>query len=126
MRRSATGSAASGRIGRAGLLKGARDPDAALAGKFGEALRQLGETLQTGAAAQARDQPVRPPRRRRHQRLLWRQYRQAGLGDGARLGRADRSPTGSKARSAATCNISGSTAPWSAAWSACSSTRSRC
>jgi len=32
---------------RAGLLKSARDPDAALAGKFGEALRQLGETLQT-------------------------------------------------------------------------------
>jgi len=31
---------------RAGLLRGARDPDAALAGKFGEALRQLGETLQ--------------------------------------------------------------------------------
>jgi uncharacterized membrane-anchored protein YjiN (DUF445 family) len=31
---------------RTGLLKGARDPDAALAGKFGEALRQLGETLQ--------------------------------------------------------------------------------
>jgi uncharacterized membrane-anchored protein YjiN (DUF445 family) len=31
---------------RAGLLKSARDPDAALAGKFGEALRQLGETLQ--------------------------------------------------------------------------------
>ena len=31
---------------RAGLLKGARDPDAALAGKFGEAMRQLGETLQ--------------------------------------------------------------------------------
>jgi uncharacterized membrane-anchored protein YjiN (DUF445 family) len=30
---------------RAGLLKGARDPDAALAGRFGEALRQLGETL---------------------------------------------------------------------------------
>lgn len=31
---------------RAGLLKSARDPDAALAGKFGDALRQLGETLQ--------------------------------------------------------------------------------
>ena len=31
---------------RTGLLKSARDPDAALAGKFGEALRQLGETLQ--------------------------------------------------------------------------------
>jgi uncharacterized membrane-anchored protein YjiN (DUF445 family) len=31
---------------RASLLKAARDPDAALAGRFGEALRQLGETLQ--------------------------------------------------------------------------------
>src|SRR5688572_11472885 len=34
---------------RAGLLKAARDPDAAMAGKFGEALRQLGETLQQDA-----------------------------------------------------------------------------
>ena len=32
---------------RASLLRSARDPDAALAGKFGDALRQLGETLQT-------------------------------------------------------------------------------
>jgi uncharacterized membrane-anchored protein YjiN (DUF445 family) len=32
---------------RAALLRAARDPDAALAGKFGEALRQLGDTLQT-------------------------------------------------------------------------------
>ncbi len=32
---------------RAALLRSARDPDAALAGKFGEALRQLGETLLT-------------------------------------------------------------------------------
>jgi uncharacterized membrane-anchored protein YjiN (DUF445 family) len=32
---------------RAALLRSARDPDAALAGKFGEALRTLGETLQT-------------------------------------------------------------------------------
>lgn len=31
---------------RAALLKAARDPDAALAGRLGEALRQLGETLQ--------------------------------------------------------------------------------
>src|SRR5436305_4259847 len=31
---------------RAGLLKSARDPEAALAGKFGDALRDLGETLQ--------------------------------------------------------------------------------
>jgi uncharacterized membrane-anchored protein YjiN (DUF445 family) len=32
--------------GREGLLKAARSPDAALAGKFGEALTQLGTTLQ--------------------------------------------------------------------------------
>jgi len=32
--------------GRAGLLKAARDPEAALAGRFGEALKQLGGTLQ--------------------------------------------------------------------------------
>ncbi len=31
---------------RAGLLEAARSPDAAMKGKFGEALRQLGETLQ--------------------------------------------------------------------------------
>ncbi|HWH17792.1 MAG TPA: DUF445 domain-containing protein [Allosphingosinicella sp.] len=31
---------------RAGLLRAARDPDATMAGKFGEALRQLGDTLQ--------------------------------------------------------------------------------
>lgn len=31
---------------RAGLLRAARDPEAAMAGRFGEALRQLGETLQ--------------------------------------------------------------------------------
>ena len=31
---------------RAGILRAARDPDAALAGKFGEALRELGATLQ--------------------------------------------------------------------------------
>ena len=34
---------------RAGLLRGARDPDAAMAGRFGDALRQLGETLQQDA-----------------------------------------------------------------------------
>ncbi|HEY0113628.1 MAG TPA: DUF445 domain-containing protein [Allosphingosinicella sp.] len=34
---------------RASLLKAARDPDAALAGRFGEALKQLGETLQQDA-----------------------------------------------------------------------------
>ncbi|MBA2932787.1 DUF445 domain-containing protein [Sphingomonas sp. CGMCC 1.13654] len=32
---------------RAALLKGARDPDAAMAGRLGETLRQLGQTLQS-------------------------------------------------------------------------------
>ena len=32
--------------GRAALLRAARDPEAAMAGRFGEALKQLGETLQ--------------------------------------------------------------------------------
>jgi uncharacterized membrane-anchored protein YjiN (DUF445 family) len=34
---------------RAGLLRAARDPQAAMAGRFGEALRQMGETLQQDA-----------------------------------------------------------------------------
>jgi uncharacterized membrane-anchored protein YjiN (DUF445 family) len=34
---------------RAGLLRAARDPKAAMAGRFGEALRQMGETLQQDA-----------------------------------------------------------------------------
>jgi uncharacterized membrane-anchored protein YjiN (DUF445 family) len=34
---------------RAGLLRAARDPKTALAGRFGEALQQLGETLQSDA-----------------------------------------------------------------------------
>ncbi len=35
--------------GRAALLRAARDPDKAMAGKLGETLRQLGQTLQTDA-----------------------------------------------------------------------------
>jgi uncharacterized membrane-anchored protein YjiN (DUF445 family) len=38
---------------RAGLLKAARDPQAALAGRFGEALQQLGETLQQDVRVKA-------------------------------------------------------------------------
>ncbi|HEY6916664.1 MAG TPA: DUF445 domain-containing protein [Allosphingosinicella sp.] len=38
---------------RTGLLNAARDPDAAMAGKFGEALRQLGATLQEDARLKA-------------------------------------------------------------------------
>jgi uncharacterized membrane-anchored protein YjiN (DUF445 family) len=38
---------------RAGLLKAARDPDATMAGKFGEAIRQLGATLQEDAHLKA-------------------------------------------------------------------------
>jgi uncharacterized membrane-anchored protein YjiN (DUF445 family) len=35
--------------GRAGMLRAARDPDAVMAGRFGEALKQLGATLQQDA-----------------------------------------------------------------------------
>ncbi|QPQ56350.1 DUF445 domain-containing protein [Allosphingosinicella flava] len=38
---------------RAGLLRAARDPDATMAGKFGEALQQLGTTLQDDARLKA-------------------------------------------------------------------------
>lgn len=38
---------------RAGLLKAARDPDATMAGKFGEAIRALGATLQEDARLKA-------------------------------------------------------------------------
>jgi uncharacterized membrane-anchored protein YjiN (DUF445 family) len=38
---------------RAGLLKAARDPDTMMAGKVGEAIRSLGETLQTDAHLRA-------------------------------------------------------------------------
>ena len=125
-RRSPTGSAALWENSRAGLLKARARSRGGDGRPFGEALRQLGETLQQEPRLKARDQPVRPPRHGRHGRHLWRRHRHPGLRDGPRLGRAHRHRTGWKARSAATCNISGSTAPWSAAWSASSSTRSRC
>ena len=86
MRRSRPGSTASGRRPAPACSARARSR-AALAGRFGEALRQLGETLQARAAAQGGDQPVRPPRHGRHRRLLWRRHRHAGLGDGPLLGR---------------------------------------
>ena len=38
---------------RQGLLKAARDPDATMAGKFGDAMRQLGETLQEDSRLRA-------------------------------------------------------------------------
>ena len=124
-RRSATGSAASGRRAAPALLKGARDPDAALAGKFGEALRQLGETLQKEPRlARAINQFAR----RAAVGIVasyGERHRQAGVGDGARLGCRHRHRAARGARSAATFNISGSTAPSSAAWSASPSTRSK-
>ena len=67
---------------RAGLLKMVRDPGAALGGQFGEALRQLGETLQQDARLRATINRFVPPGRRRHSRRLWRRHRTAGLRDG--------------------------------------------
>jgi uncharacterized membrane-anchored protein YjiN (DUF445 family) len=56
---------------REGLLRAARDPDAAMAGKLGEALRQLGETL--------RDDP-------QVKRMVNRFARRAAAGTAARYG----------------------------------------
>ncbi len=73
---------------RAGLLKSARDPDAAMAGRFGEALRQLGETLQTGPRLRARRSTSSPAAPRSG---IVASYGDGivklGLRDGARLGR---------------------------------------
>jgi uncharacterized membrane-anchored protein YjiN (DUF445 family) len=75
---------------RAGLLNAARNPEATMAGKFGEAIRQLGATLQQDARPQGHDQPVRPPRRGRRRRQLWRRHRYSGFRHDPQLGRAHR------------------------------------
>jgi hypothetical protein len=111
-----TGSTACGKS-RAGLLKAARDPDATLAGKFGEALRQLGETLQRTRASQGRSTSSPAAPWSAPSPLMaaasspWSPTRSAA-------GTPRPSPAASKPPSAATSNISASTAPSSAAWSA--------
>ena len=74
--------------GREAIIRAARNPDAAMAGKLGEVLKSMGQTLESDPRIRARDQPVRAPRRGRHGGELRRLDRQAGLGHGARLGRA--------------------------------------
>ncbi len=59
--------------GRAGLLRAARDPGAAMAGRLGEALRQLGTTLQEDARLRA---------------LINRFFRRAAVGVAASYGGA--------------------------------------
>ena len=63
-------------------------PTRALAGKFGEALRQLGETLQTEPRLKRAINQFARRAAVGVGRLLWRRHRQAGLRDGPRLGRA--------------------------------------
>ena len=117
---------ACGRRAAPALLRAARDPDAA-----------LGRQARRGAAPARRRRCSSDPALAAAINRFARRAavgiaaamatdRQAGLRDGPRLGRAAPSPTGWKTRSAATCNISASTARWSAAWSASSSTRSMC
>ncbi len=103
--------------GREAMIRAARNPDAVLAGKLGEVLKSMGATLESDRAHPSRDQPVRPPRRGRHGGELWRLDRQAGQRRPSAAGMRGPSPTGWRRRSAATCNISGSTARWSAGWS---------
>ena len=97
---------------RSGMLNLARDPERLLAGKFGDALRQLGQTLQ--------DDP-------RLRQTINRFVRRAAVGAAADYGdaivrlvsetvrgwdaRDDHAAAGECGR-AATCNISGSTGPW--------------
>ena len=99
---------------------------ATLAGKFGEALRQLGDDAAAGSAAARDDQPVRPAGDGRHGGQLWRRDRHGWSPTRSAAGMRGRSPAGWKRRSAATCNISGSTARSSAGSSAWRSTRSTC
>ena len=75
--------------GREAIIKAARNPDAVLAGKLGEVLKSMGGTLEKDRADPRRDQPVRAARGGRHGGELRRLDRQAGLGNGPRLGRAD-------------------------------------
>ena len=72
--------------GREAIIRAARNPDAVLAGKLGEVLKSMGSTLEKRPPHPRRDQPVRAPRRGRHGGELRQLDRQAGVGDGARLG----------------------------------------
>jgi hypothetical protein len=108
------------------MIRAARNPDAAMAGKLGEVLQSMGQSLE------------KDPRMKR---AINQFARRAVAGMAASYGGsivklvsetvrrwdARRSPTGSKPRSAATSNISASTARWSAAWSGWCCTRwTRC
>ena len=75
--------------GREAIIRAARNPDAAMAGKLGEVLQVDGPEPREGRPHPQRDQPVRPPRGGRHGGELRRLDRQAGQRDGPRLGRAD-------------------------------------
>ena len=108
---------------RAGLLRAARDPDAAMAGRFGEALRAIGRDAPAGRAGSTRrstSSPAAPP-------SAWSPATAAASSRWSRrrsaAGTRGPSPAGSRMRSAATFSISGSTAPWSAGWSGWRSTR---
>ena len=104
--------------GREALIRAARDPDAAMAGKFGEVLQSMGGTLERDARIRAAINQFA----RRAVVGVAASYGGAIVKlvsrNGPRLGRAHRHRPPRKPRSAAISNISGSTARWSAAWSA--------
>jgi hypothetical protein len=101
---------------RAAMLRAARDPEAVAAGKFGEAMRQMGQSLQEDARVRIAVNRFARRASRGHRCLLWRSYRHTGFRNRARLGRADHYRSAENAQLAAICNISGSTALWSADW----------
>ena len=104
--------------GREAIIRAARNPDAVLAGKLGEVLKSMGGDAREGPRASA----PRSTSSRGARSSAWRRATAARSSSWCRkrcaAGTRGRSPTGSRPRSAATFSISGSTARWSAAWSA--------
>ena len=108
---------------RLALIAMARDPEAALGGQLGDSLAELGRSLRSDPALQWQ---VNRFARRTLVGVATRYGEQIVQLVSETVRRWDaqhRSPTGSRARSGATCSSSASTARWSAAWSASRSTR---
>ena len=107
--------------GREAIIKAARNPDAVLAGKLGEVMKSMGGTLE-------KDRRIRAAINQFARRAVVGMAASYGgsivklVSETIRGWMRAQSRTGSKLRSAATSNISGSMVRWSAAWSASSFT----
>ena len=85
--------------GREAIIRAARNPDAAFAGKLGEILKSMGIDAGKRCPHPCRHQPVRPPGGRGNVGELRWFDGEARVGDDPQLGRADRHrPAGSRGR----------------------------